>query len=92
MFEMDELMSVDPKYFNIILLDPYDISIQSRSTGHYWSLHITGATGRNACLVYHKHRFGQPFHQHAFETSLRRALCNIKSHDRWQMKGRPRNK
>ena len=29
MFSQEELNSVDPKYFNIILLDPYDVSIQS---------------------------------------------------------------
>lgn len=35
MFSQEELDSVDSKYFNIILLDLYDVSIQSRNTGHY---------------------------------------------------------
>lgn len=90
MFSQEELNSVDPKYFNIILLDPYDVSIQSRNTGHYWSLHSTGVPGANACLVYHKHKFSHPYHQHGHGNSLRQAIRSIKSHDRWQMNGRKR--
>ena len=44
MFSQEELNLVDPKYFNIILLDPYDVTVQSRNTGHYWILHSTGVT------------------------------------------------
>ncbi len=90
MFSQEELNSVDSRYFNIILLDPYDVSIQSKNTGHYWSLHSTGVSGNNACLVYHKHEFSHPYHQHEHGNSLRQAIRSIKSHDKWQMNGRKR--
>lgn len=89
MFSQEELQSVDPKYFNIILLDPYDVTVQSKNTGHYWILHSTGVSGKNACLVYHKHKCQHPYHQHGHGNSLRQAIRSIQSHDRWQMNGRP---
>ena len=46
MFSQEELNSVDPKYFNIILLNPYDVTVQGKNTGHYWRLHRTGEQGR----------------------------------------------
>lgn len=39
MFDADQLAYVDPEYFNVILMDPYDVSIQSKNTGHYWLIH-----------------------------------------------------
>lgn len=83
MFSQEKSNSVDPKYFNIILLDPYDVSTQSRNTVHYRSLYCSGVSGNNACLVYHKHRFSHPYHQHGYGNSLRQAIWSIKFHDRW---------
>lgn len=42
MFDSEQLKQVDPVYFNIILADDTDVTIQSRNTGHYWYLHCTG--------------------------------------------------
>ena len=39
MFSQEELKSVDSRYFKIITVDDYDVTIQSRNTGHYWYLH-----------------------------------------------------
>lgn len=41
MFDENSLKKIDTKYFNIILMDDRDITIQSRNTGHYWYLHCT---------------------------------------------------
>ena len=41
MFDEISLKKIDAKYFNIILLDNKDITLQSRNTGHYWYLHCT---------------------------------------------------
>lgn len=35
MFDEISLKKIDAKYFNIILLDNKDITLQSRNTGHY---------------------------------------------------------
>ncbi len=42
MFTTEELQEIDDKYFRMIVLDPYDLTIQSKCTGHYWYLHSTG--------------------------------------------------
>ena len=39
MFEQKSLDKIDGDYFNIIIADSQDVTIQSRNTGHYWYLH-----------------------------------------------------
>lgn len=34
MFTTEELQEIDAKYFRMIVLDPYDLTIQSKCTGH----------------------------------------------------------
>lgn len=36
MFEQKSLDKIDGNYFNIIIADSQDVTIQSRNTGHYW--------------------------------------------------------
>lgn len=42
MFEQKSLNKIDGDYFNIIIADSQDVTIQSRNTGHYWYLHCAG--------------------------------------------------
>ena len=35
MFDVNELASLDSKYFTVIYKDIYDITIKSNNTGHY---------------------------------------------------------
>lgn len=39
-------------------------------------------------VIFHKHQFSRPYHQHGRGNSLRQAIKSIQSHDRWQMNGR----
>lgn len=88
MFTEEELRKIDPKYFNIILRDGLDVTIQSRNTGHWWYLHCTGVEGENALIIFHRHRGSHPYHQHGKAGSLRQAIKGIQRHDKWQMNGR----
>lgn len=88
MFDTDQLTAIDADYFNVITVDEYDVTLQSRNTGHYWYLHCTGVSGDTACIIFHKHKYSHPYHQHGHGNSLRQAIRSIKSHDRWQMNGR----
>ena len=88
MFTEEELQSIDTKYFMMITMDPYDVTIQSRNTGHYWYLHNTGYPTDGSCIIFHKHKFSHPYHQHGRANTLRQAVKSIKSHDKWQMNGR----
>lgn len=88
MFDSEQLKQVNPAYFNIIVADDMDVTIQSINTGHYWYLHGTGYPNEGSCVIFHKHRFSHPYHQHGRGNSLWQAIRSIQSHDRWQMNGR----
>lgn len=91
MFDEESLKKIDANYFNIILADDWDVTIQSRNTGHYWYLHCTGYPTEQALVIFHKHRFQHPYHQHGRANTLRQAVKNIQSHDKWQMGERNHN-
>ena len=57
MFDTEQLKAIDSSYFNIITVDEYDVTIQSRNTGHYWYLHCTGVPGDAVCIIFHKHKY-----------------------------------
>lgn len=91
MFDMKELDSLDQQYFTVLYKDVYDVTIRSKNTGHYWSLHSPDCPEQGVVIIFHFHRY-EPFHAHGRANSLRQAVKSIKSHDRWQLQGRPRRK
>lgn len=42
------------------------------------------------CIIFHKHRASQPYHQHGRAGSLGQAVKSIKGYDVFQMNGRKR--
>lgn len=88
MFDTEQLKAIDSSYFIIIIVDDYDITIQSRNTGHYWYLHSTDAPVDAACVIFHKHKYSHPYHQHGRARTLRQAVRSIRGHDLYQMNGR----
>lgn len=85
MFDEERLAHLDRKYFNIILADNQDVTIQSRNTGHYWYLHCAGYPTEEALVIFHKHRFMDRYHQHGRARTLRQAVKSIKGHDKYQL-------
>ena len=85
MFTAEELQTIDSDYFRMIVLDPYDLTIQSKCTGHYWYLHSTGYPSDGSCIIFHKHRYQHPYHQHGGRglcdkrSSLSRIMMSIRS-------------
>lgn len=88
MFDEREIQALDREYFNVITADDRDVTIQSRNTGHYWYLHCTEYPNEESCVIFHKHKFSHPYHQHGRSGCLRSAVRQIKKHDTWQMGGR----
>ena len=88
MFSHEELQSLDPKYFSIIAVDEYDVTIMSRCTGHYWYLHNPEYPEQGTIIVFHRHNGNLPYHLHGRGNSLRQVVRSIKSHDRFQLNGR----
>lgn len=85
MFNQEHLSQIDKKYFNVIMLDGKDVTIQSRNTGHYWYLHCTEYPQDESLVLFHKHRFQHPYHQHGRANTLKQAVKSIQGHDKWQM-------
>ena len=88
MFNTEDLKCLVPKYFCIIAVDDYDVTIMSRNTGHYWYLHNPEYSGEGSVVIFHKHKFSHPYHRHSKANTLRLAVRGIKSHDKWQLGGR----
>lgn len=74
MFEQKSLDKIDGDYFNIIIADSQDVTIQSRNTGHYWYLHCSEYPTEEALIIFHKHRFEDGYHKHGHARSLRQAI------------------
>lgn len=91
MFSTEDLKCLDPKYFSIISVDDYDVTIMSRNTGHIWYLHNPEYPEEGTVIIFHKRKASHPYHQHGRANTLRQAVRGIKSHDKWQM-GERKNK
>ena len=86
MFEQKSLDKIDGDYFNIIIADSQDVTIQSRNTGHYWYLHNPESPEEGTVIIFYKHKFYHSYHQHGRANTLRLAVRGIKSHDEWKMR------
>lgn len=87
MFRAEEIQRLDKSYFNIILAEEYDVTIQSKNTGHIWYIHNPEYPGKGSCVIFHKHKASHPYHQHGRADTLQQAVRSIQGHDRWQMNG-----
>lgn len=87
-FSAEDLKVLDPKYFSIITVNDYDVTIMPRNTGHIWYIHNLEYSGEGNCIIFHKHKASHPYHQHGRANTLRQTVRSTKAHDRWQLKKR----
>lgn len=93
MFEKKDFINVDRKYFKVINETAYHLTLKSKNTGHTWDIECReNPTGRSL-IVNHKHKDSDPFHEQPWfhPRSIEEAQEMIKSHDAWQIEGRPNN-
>ena len=45
MFDARELESLDATYFTVLYKDPFDVTIRSKNTGHFWSSTVLNVRG-----------------------------------------------
>lgn len=88
MFNVENLSKLDMHYFNVIVANDRDVTIQSKNTGHYWYLHCTEYPNEGSCVIFHKHEYKHPYHLHGRSHTLSQAIKSIKGHDKWQLKYR----
>lgn len=58
------------KYFADIKTGEYDVTVQSKNTGHFWYIHNSKFPGKDACVIFHKHRASHPYHRHGKARNL----------------------
>ena len=51
MFRAEEIGRLDRSYFNIILAEEYDVTLQSKNTGHIWYIHNPEYPGEGECII-----------------------------------------
>lgn len=88
MYTQQELNAIDTKYFYVILMNEYDVTLMSKNTRHVWQLHNVELPDGEITVVFHKHRVSDQYHTHSRSRTLGRALQGIKSHDAFQLNGR----
>ena len=88
MFFVEDMKCLDRRYFEVFSAGPYEVSIMSRNTGHYWVIKSVEYPNRTVCIILHKHRFNQNYHHHKIMPSLRKAVGCIRRHDEFQLNGR----
>lgn len=71
MFDTKDLEAISQEYFNIICTSEYDVTVQSKNTGHFWYLHNVTQPNANACVIFHKHKYSHPYHLHGRAKTLR---------------------
>ena len=88
MYTQQELDAIDKKYFSIILMNEYDVTLMSKNTHHVWQLHNVELPDGEITVVFHKHHASDQYHTHSRSRTLSRAIRDIKSHDQFQLNGR----
>ncbi len=54
---------------------------------YIWYIYNMEYPGEGKCIIFHKHRASQPYHQHGGARSLGQAVRSIMGHDAFQMNG-----
>lgn len=81
MFTREELDTINTKYFQILQLGGYAVTLKSRYTGHCWHIVSQDYVGQTGCQIFHTHKQGIPYHEHGRANSLKTAIKKIKNHD-----------
>ncbi len=78
----------DAGYFNILLINRFAVSVQSKNTGHFWHIIEEEYSTFRHFKLYHKHNRSDEFHRHRDRKNMAAVLEEIKGHDDFQMNGR----
>lgn len=88
MFTQKELDAVDIKYFQVLQMSAYAVTLQSKNTHHCWHI-VSQSYGKLvSCQIYHTHQKYTPYHLHRRSSCMQAAIDAIKTHDKYQLNGR----
>lgn len=83
MFSLQQLNSIDRKYFMVFESAPYLLVLKSKNTRHYWRIQPTGK--KNQCSIYHSHCGDCNYHFQCNSKDLEESLKTIREHDKYQL-------
>ena len=86
-FTNKELRSIDRSYFTVYHAGCYGVTLQSKNTHHSWYIASEDYGNFSTCTIWHSHHEpNTPMHRHGHGKSLYSCICQIKSHDEYQLK------
>lgn len=88
MYTQQELAAIDRSYFAVIVADEYDVTLMSLNTRHMWQLHNVELPDGEVTVLFHKHHVSDQYHLQGRRRTMRRAIRDIKNHDKFQLNGR----
>lgn len=92
MFQLIDLNDVDRSYFEVIIINPAEVTVMSKNTRHVWYIHNSEFPTESSCVIYHKHKVADAYHIHGKAASLQSALNQIKKHDSWVIRNDEKRK
>ena len=85
MLTKKDLLLISPKYFMILKKTNFYIEVLSKCTGHCGTIYKHGSPDKYPVWIYHKHnRTDQYYHLHRKKRSVKAAIKEIESHDKYQ--------
>lgn len=89
MFTKGEKKLLGGGYFTIIREEERFIEIQSKNTGHCWTIFKKVYSQDKPVVLYHKHSMNKEwYHKHRESRTVSSAVANIKSHDEYVLKNK----
>ncbi len=92
MFTKKDDEQIDRVYFEVLNSTSSHITLMSRNTGHFWDIYYqTRPGGKYGLVISHKHKRTDTFHiqPRMHPRTVLQAQEMFKSHDAWQLQGRP---
>ena len=89
MFNNVDKKLLGPPYFERIREEVQFIEVKSINTQHCWMIFKKVSPSDRPVTLYHKHHQKDPYYHKHYETkNVKRAIENIKSHDRYVIENR----
>ena len=90
MFSLKDFSSINMRYFKVLKINFFCITLQSNNTLHYWHLIAHDYGQAKSIEILHRHGDSGEYHFHGRACTLKEAINSIKDHDRFQLTVRKR--
>lgn len=88
MITTKEIKQIDTGYFEVLQASAYAVYLRSKNTKHFWGIVVEEFPSFRHFQLFHKHNPSDQYHRHKDRPTLKVAIEEIQSHDRYQLNGR----